>query len=34
MKQHVYGPEARNTNLAFTFNNLGRLESNIGNLEQ
>jgi hypothetical protein len=34
MQRHVYGPEAKNTDLASTLNNLGLLASHIGNYDK
>jgi hypothetical protein len=34
MKQHVYGPEAKNTDLTLTLHNLGLLEIMIGNYDK
>jgi tetratricopeptide (TPR) repeat protein len=34
MKLHVYGPEAKNTDLAATLNNLGELEMKLGNYDE
>jgi tetratricopeptide (TPR) repeat protein len=34
MQRHVYGPEAKNTDLASTLNNLGELEMELGNYDK
>ncbi len=34
LKQHVYGPKAKNTNLATTLDNLGSLEKELGNYDK
>jgi tetratricopeptide (TPR) repeat protein len=34
MKQHVHGPEAKDTNLASTLNNHGNLEMELCNYDE